>query len=374
MPSNRYPIAKGINNYFKSDKLKEIKNSLLTGNQHPYCKSCWDAEDNNVKSHRHNKGRAYSHKYIDSIHIRYNNICNFKCRICNPRFSSTWVEENKKHKYFEHEDFQIDKDIFTVEPNLQSFILKNRSTLKTINISGGEPLIADANLKFIKFLVRNNLTHITLSYSTNLSKINHRGIKILELLSKFKKVILSISVDGYGNDVEYSRFGFSWNNFIKNLKIAKANRLGINLVCVVSIYSIYSIPTLMGFAEKNKITLSCQPCFSPIFLSVQSLPVKEKDKITKFYNIIKEKNIIENFDYLQRNILDYMNREQIDSYAYRRPELKDKWTKKGEINPEPLKNYICNEEFKSFNSLLDKVRSQNFIETFPQFKDWYNAI
>ena len=69
-----------------------------------------------------------------------------------------------------------------------------------------------------------------------------------------------------------------------------------------------------------------------------------------------------------------MNREQIDSYAYRRPELKDKWTKKGEINPEPLKNYICNEEFKSFNSLLDKVRSQNFIETFPQFKDWYNAI
>ena len=69
MPSNRYPIAKGINNYFKSDKLKEIKNSLLKGDQHPYCKSCWDAEDNNVKSHRHNKGRAYSHKYIDSIHI-----------------------------------------------------------------------------------------------------------------------------------------------------------------------------------------------------------------------------------------------------------------------------------------------------------------
>ena len=356
MPSNRYPIAKGINNYLKSDKLKEIKNSLLKGDQHPYCKSCWDAEDNNVKSHRHNKGRAYNHKYIDSIHIRYNNICNFKCRICNPRFSSAWVEENKQHKYFEHENFQIDKDIFDVLPELLPFILKNRDVLKKINISGGEPLIADANLKFLNWLIDNNLTHIVLSYSTNLSKITHRGVNILDLLSKFKTVTLSISVDGYGKDVEYSRFGFSWNKFIENLKIAKTNGLEVNLVCVVSIYSVYNIPKLIAFAEENKITVNCQPCFSPIFLSIQSLPIKEKDKITKFYNKIKEKNALENFEYLQKNILDYMNREQIDSYTYTE------------------KKYICNKEFKHFNSLLDKVRSQNFIDTFPQFKSWYNEI
>ena len=38
------------------------------------------------------------------------------------------------------------------------------------------------------------------------------------IIQKFKKVILSVSVDGYGKDVEYSRHGFKWDTFVKNLE------------------------------------------------------------------------------------------------------------------------------------------------------------
>ena len=65
--------------------------------------------------------------------------------MCNPKFSSSWLQENKIHGYFQHE-YSLDKDIFDVNPDLLSFILKHKNTLKIIAISGGEPLIADANL------------------------------------------------------------------------------------------------------------------------------------------------------------------------------------------------------------------------------------
>tara|TARA_B100000287_G_scaffold226346_1_gene213542 strand:+ start:489 stop:1610 length:1122 start_codon:yes stop_codon:yes gene_type:complete len=359
MPSNVYPIAKGIDNYLKSDKLKEIKDYFLNNKRHPYCKACWDSEDNGVRSHR-----LYTEKpskEIESIHIRYNNICNFKCRMCNPKFSSTWIQENKIHRYFRPNE--VDKNIFDVTPDLLDFILKHRNTLKSINISGGEPFIADANLKFLRWLSKNKLTHITLSYSTNLSKIIHRNVNIIDLLATFKSVNLAISADGWGKAVEYSRHGFKWDTFVKNLNYVKyvkkqknPNSFQLNIICVVHIHSIHTIPHLTQFCHNNKIGLIFSPCLEPKFLSVQSLPVSEKKKIIKYYQSISSAGHLYDAQKIKTHVLDYMMKEQLDSYTVKKME------------------YNCNEEFKRFNSLLDKTRNQDFKESFPQFSEWYDSI
>ena len=355
MPSNVYPIAKGIDNYLNSEKLKEIKDYFINNKRHPYCKACWDSEDNGARSHR-----LYTEKpskEIESIHIRYNNICNFKCRMCNPKFSSSWLQENKIHGYFKHE-FSLDKDIFDINPDLLSFILKHKNTLKKINISGGEPFIADANLFFLRWLQKNRLSHLTLSFSTNLSKIIHRNINIIDLLSIFKRVNLSISVDGYGKEVEYSRHGFKWDTFINNLNYTKKVKKALiqGIVCVVNIYSVYSIPLLAQFCAKNKFNLVFLPCLEPEFLSIQSLPIEEKEKIIKYYQSIEKSGKLFFSKKISSEVLGYMMKEQLDSYSI------DK-TK-----------YNCNEEFKKFNSLIDKTRKQNFKESFPMFCSWYDSI
>ena len=366
MPSNMYPIAKGIDNYLNSEKLKEIKDYFLKNKRHPYCTACWQSEDNGTRSHR-----LYTEQLsnkIDSIHIRYNNVCNFKCRMCNPKFSSTWIEENKKHKYFKHE-YTLDKDIFDVTPDLLNFILKHRSTLKSINISGGEPFITNVNLKFLRWLSKNKLTHITLNYSTNLSKIAHLNVNIIDLLAKFKSVNLAISVDGWGEAVEYSRHGFKWDTFVKNLnyvkhvkKLKNPNSLIMNIICVVHIHSIYTIPHLTQFCHKNKLGLIFSPCLEPKFLSVQSLPIKEKNKILKYYQSISDAGQLYEAEKVKTYVLDYMMKEQLDSYT----------VKNGPFIPEMT--YNCNKEFKKFNSLLDKTRNQNFKKSFPQFSQWYDSI
>jgi MoaA/NifB/PqqE/SkfB family radical SAM enzyme len=351
MPSNIHFVANGIENYQKSDKLKEIKEYFLKNKQHPHCQFCWDAERNGVRSQRDKDKTDLTN--LKKIHLRFNNICNFKCRMCNPKFSSTWAEENNIHKYFVH-DYTLDKDIFETTNNLYKLILDNRDTIKQINISGGEPLITKVNYKFLQFLIDNNLTHITIAYSTNLSKVDYNDVDLVSIFKKFNKILLSVSVDGYGSHVEYSRHGFNWNIFIKNLE--KVRSFISNLVCVVNIYSVYSIPQLQQFAEKNNFTISYQPCLYPKFLSIQSLPRKEKLHIIKFYDKVRQTKHIKNFTLLKNNVLSYMMNEQIDSYSINKV------------------IYNCNAEFKLFNELLDKTRGESFINIFPQFKNWYKEI
>ena len=348
MPSNVYFIANGIKNYFQNDKLKEIKDFFIKNKRHPYCQFCWDAEDNGVRSHRHDNKRPEG---LYSLHIRFNNICNFKCRICNPKFSSTWLEENKKHNYYEH-DYNLNKNIFESTDGIQKLILSNKNTIKRIQISGGEPLLTKLNYDFLTFLIKHNLTHIHLNYSTNLSTLNYGNINLLELFSQFDNVGLSVSIDGFGKQVEYSRSGFNWDIFIKNFK--KARGYIKHLVCTVSIYALYSIPKLHYFALQNNILISYQPCLYPKFLSIQSLPYDEKLKVLKFYNTFKK---MKKFDQLENDILNYMLREDIIHYQD---------NDKDEMN--------CQKEFKKYNTILDDCRDESFTEIFPQFKEWYDSI
>ena len=109
-------------------------------------------------------------------------------------------------------------------------------------------------------------------------------------------------------------------------------------------------------AQKNNLTISYQPCLYPKFLSIQSLPIKEKLQILKFYDSVKQAGHLYNYSAIKTNVLNDMMKDQIDSY----------------VIGETL--YNCNAEFKNFNTLLDKTREENFIDTFPQFKNWYEEI
>ena len=102
--------------------------------------------------------------------------------------------------------------------------------------------------------------------------------------------------------------------------------------------------------------MSYQPCLYPKFLSIQSLPTKEKLQISKFYDSVRQAGHLQKYSAIKTNVLKYMMNEQIDSY----------------VIGETL--YNCNAEFKNFNKLLDRTREESFTDTFPQFKNWYEEI
>jgi uncharacterized Fe-S cluster-containing radical SAM superfamily protein len=326
-------MGSNIENYLSSNALKNLKHDLLNNVKNSNCEWCWDNEKNNMSSHR--RQLAISSDGLTHIHLRLNNVCNFKCRMCNPNFSSTWEIENRKHNYFKH-TYDVTKDIF--EDNEHLFdLLKTQiksGSLKYINISGGEPLITDAHWRLLTFLVDNSLTNVSLSYSTNLSNIHYKNVNLLDLWKQFKNVTLEASCDGWGPAVEYSRTGFDRKVFLDNVaQVIKHVRLDIN--CVVNAYSVWTLPDIEKFREKLQIRVHYSPCYLPEFLNPQRLLREDKESLRKLYAGNR---------HLEKLFNDFIDTDL--------PTL--------------------GKDFISYNKLLDVYRGTNFFDVFPQYEKYNN--
>lgn len=339
MPSNRFPMGESIKKYLTGNELANLKQDLDSGIRHPNCEWCWKNEDADMKSHRiktprHNRG-------LHSVHIRLNNVCNFKCRMCNPSFSTTWMAENKKHGYFKYMlDETVVKDTLVDEHYLFT-ILKN-SNIKHISISGGEPLISDAHYTLLNFLIENNLTNITLGYSTNLSNLDYKGIDLLSLWEKFDHVNLEASVDGWGDAVEYSRTGFNRKTFLENFKRAHKYIQAIN--CVVNVYSVWTLPYIERFREQG-FQIIYSPCYRPQQCNPQILNTKDKDTLRELYS---------DYPYLVQLYENFIDKEIDIDYT----QFKDR--------------IEIIQEMVSYNKMLDRYRSTNFFDIFPQYRKYEN--
>jgi len=345
MPSNRFPMGKNIKEYANGKELRELKNQLSNGIQHKNCEYCWKNESSGVKSHRISKIRGGG---LRSVHIRLNNVCNFKCRMCGPAFSSTWAQENKKHNIFTFEDNSITKNAFDNNSDYLFDLLKkniNLGVLEHISISGGEPLITDAHFTLLSFLIDNNLTNISLGYSTNLSVLNYKGIDLMTLWRKFKQVNLEASLDGWGRAVEYSRTGFNQAVFLSNFK--KAAKYVKTINCVVNIYSVWSLPQVEKFRELG-INIVYSPCHLPIHCNPQILMREDKNKLFQLYK--KYPSLLSVYEKLIDNDL---------KEGYHNNDFG--------VVPQYFSLEDIRKKMVSFNLLLDEYRETNFFDVFPMY-------
>lgn len=333
MPSNRFFMGSNVNEYFKSDSLKNLKNDLLYGRKPEACQWCWQNEDTGTfKSHR--KPNRSPNRGLNSIHIRLNNVCNFKCRMCNPSFSTTWAAENSKHKYFVSMDDSVVKDTFDITSDYLFPMLKHyirNGSLQQISISGGEPLITDANVRLLNFLIDNNLTNVKLGYSTNLSNLSYKNIDLMSLWEKFIKVRLEVSLDGWGPAAEYSRTGLNLDTFMQNFK--KSYKYINSINCVVNVYSVWTLPHIERF-RKLGFNINYSPCYLPQHCNPQILMRQDKEALRKLY---------EPYPHLTEVFNSFIDKD-----------IKEE-------NPG---------HFVKYNLLLDEYRDSNFFDTFPMYRKY----
>jgi organic radical activating enzyme len=341
-------MGKNLKEYANGKPLKDLKSALLNNEKHPNCDWCWKNEENNLKTHRIKEKRTNG---LSSIHIRLNNVCNFKCRMCGPAFSSTWAIENKKHKYFVFEDNEITKDTFQNNSQYLFPLLKkeiSRGNLKHLSISGGEPLITDAHFKLLSFLIDNNLTNITLGYSTNLSRLDYAGIDLLSLWKKFDKVSLEASLDGWGPAVEYSRTGFSLKTFKKNF--TKAFEYIDTINCVVNIFSVWTLPDIEKF-RKYGLNIVYSPCYLPIHTNPQLLMREDKNELVSLYK---------DYPHLLNIFKNFIDKDLDEGY-----DMNDYGAKREFYDLNRIRS-----EMVTFNTMLDKHRDTNFFDTFPMYEKY----
>lgn len=145
---------------------------------------------------------------LQTIDVRWTNLCNFACVYCGPKFSSRWSSELGIYSQTPTDE-QLE--------NFKQYIFSNAYKLKHVYLAGGEPLLMKQNLELLELLLDVN-PDVNLRINTNLSSTD---TKIFETVCKFRNVHWTVSVETIEEEFEYIRFGGSWTDFDTNLTTIK---------------------------------------------------------------------------------------------------------------------------------------------------------
>lgn len=197
---------------------------------------------------------------LDVLELYLDNTCNFSCIYCDSKFSNTWSRELEKFGPISIGSTTLKP--FNYDKNLQQDLLKklwdwlpnNLAELKELNILGGEPLLLEETFSLLSLIEQHGSTNLDLTIFSNLgvpNKLIKRLITQLERLlinKKLRSAKIMASIDSWGPDIEFQRYGLDLGRFEQNIETILESRivkLGFN-----STITCLSVNTLPVFLEK----------------------------------------------------------------------------------------------------------------------------
>jgi sulfatase maturation enzyme AslB (radical SAM superfamily) len=207
------PAVKVKNIDFYNNKyLEQIRESWKTGQFPNACESCLIAEKNNLASRRQGSTKWFKDHNEDNIDVKLTRIdfwvgdlCNLKCVICGPQFSTSWKQELNISAIPQK----------TIVNRLWKDI--DLSHLKYVHFNGGEPLLSKNHVDFL--IAIPNKQNVEINYNTNATIKPSK--QLLELWKEFKLVLIDFSIDDIEKRFEYQRFPAKWDEVVDNLNYFK---------------------------------------------------------------------------------------------------------------------------------------------------------
>ena len=250
-----------IKELWNSDSMRKFRLNAIKDKPTQMCHRCYDLEETgNVWTLRKNLNKDFAEKFDrvndteqDGSHddpqfyywdIRFNNLCNMKCRTCGPEFSTSWWKElvqlgNEKYK-------DPNKIIsLSKKPTFWEEITPLVSNIESVYFAGGEPLITDEHYTMLDiWLKTNKQDKIKISYTTNFSHLKHKGKNVLEYWKQFKNVDVVASLDGSYKRGEWIRKGTRWSKIVENRKKMKQEipDTMFGITPTVSAYNVWHLP------------------------------------------------------------------------------------------------------------------------------------
>ena len=311
-----------VNDYWNSNRMKEIRKNMIAGKQTRDCRRCYQQEKNNFQSLRStnrmedyvNNTRAdgtYT-KPASTMQIQMSNICNLKCKMCSQMYSHMnglelleigkedpdwlhWVKQQGaivnnwtnelgiKQEWYKNKEFKL---------QMFEHISKN---IEILDIIGGEPTLIPEFYELFKYCDdRGTLKNKQFNIVTNLTNINP---KMTQWLPKMKLWRIWASIDGLGERTEYIRYPSQWKIILKNLKfyknLTKKNNSGITLMPAVQLLNVDQLDDIIkwwvdwcGGELNEKYSFKWLGTTSPLICNPAIAPrewrLKVADKLDKF--------------------------------------------------------------------------------------------
>ena len=346
-----------------SEPMKQLRLDMLTGVKNSECTNCYVHEEQGIKSFRNMINDEFSHQYdvINStkkdgslkefkmryFDIRFNNICNFKCRTCGSGFSTQWEQEDLKNKVWNAKVIpKNDNKEFLAE------VIDQIPYMETAYFAGGEPLITEEHYILLEEMIRSGKTDINLRYNTNLSNLKFKDKDLISLWKHFTNgVNVYASIDHYGERAEYIRHGTDWGVVETNFKLVKKTPfIKLHVNTVLSVFNVLTINDFYQYLYDNNMYSVSDSIYTlynmstPEYLACHILPLdmkqKAKDSLEKTVNFLKSKKFkVQQVQQISDAIPWAMSKDSWDQHKM---------------------------QFRNEIKRLDKIRDENFKQTFPE--------
>ena len=241
-----------LKEHWNSEHMKSVRLRMMAGEELSECQVC-DHKLLNTDVYRSYWNQLFKDRVNEayestdetgattmqtiSFDYRFNNLCNFKCRMCGDMLSCSWEAESRKNKTWTKESqpwmaSPLREQIIKFQDTqvVQEFVeAVETKTIKEIYWCGGEPLMWDMHWKAMQRIIELGFAkEVYVRYNTNLSRTSFKGTKLFDLLPQFQDWQICSSLDGTGEVGEYIRDGLNYEQWLRNFKegmaVAKTTR------------------------------------------------------------------------------------------------------------------------------------------------------
>jgi len=289
---------RNFSNIFQDPRIIKIQQHIKQGQRAPECQTCWSVEDLGSTSLRHHANAKFGdvcdtdwidNPKIRSVDLNISSLCNFKCRICNPRPSSQWAVEELQYESSGEKIIELQSMIKknsrdTLQHHLESLI-KIAPELEHLHIMGGEPFMLPILDDLISQLVISGHSHhIRLEFNTNGSVWPE---KVISQLNHFNKAEILMSIDNTGSQFELERGG-SWPEVEANIRRfadLRCEHITVKLAPTVNVQNLLYLENLTAFAKELNLDIVWWYLEDPSYLSIDHVTQQVKDMVYKKYQL-----------------------------------------------------------------------------------------
>jgi len=405
-PLHRIPVeAIGLNPgaLHNTDHKKQQRQMMLRGERPAECQYCWNMEDLGEMSDRHYRsGEPWAaidfHRIVNSIgdeddiipgyvEVNFNNACNLACSYCSPQYSSTWAQEVQRHGGYPTAVVHNHPDHFTGDRR----VIPNREhnpyveafwrwwptlypQLRHFRMTGGEPLMDKNTYKVFDYVLALPKPDLHLNVTSNFSVDEELWIKYLDYTQRLcatniEHFMQYVSIDsGLFAHAQYIRHGLDAHRCMS--RVAEwlhriPGRNSLTFIITMNNLSVLGLQKLLEMILELRRTFSTTyqriwfdtPVLrQPAWQSLQILPesyaaVLERTADWMELNLITEDNPLHGFK----------------DYEVQRLRRDIAWMKEGQKQD----HSDTKADFYKFFSEHDRRRGTNFLNTFPQMRQWW---
>ena len=347
LPRQATTLEQWKNNAF----LKKIQQQTLQGQWPTECNSCQREEKLYNTSLRIQSNADYDQPYtdtlIDFIDYRSENLCNFRCRSCEPGFSHLIAKESEDNPEILSKFFPIyQKKYVTVDDVNYKWILENLAQIRRLMFTGGEPTVMPKVKLILQQVLEQQPTDLLIMITTNGSFRDDFWYTITEKLSNLH---WTMSLDAIGTAASIIRDGSDWSQIEHNARWLAKNSGSFMVNSVVSNLSLFQLWPLIDFVDDlRQQSTGSNACY---------------DKFHRFHVINGNHHLsIKNLDSrLKPQAIEYLTQCQ-----------QQPWNLTTQTMLQSVKEQIINSEFneiqwargQTYNLELDRLRGQDHTQLF----------